>query len=373
MPQALQNINTSVEDIKRYFEWFETEFSNLLQTSIEAFWGTSLDIKLFSLEKNANNFSSGNEYFVAQAEVHSLIYSLKISDDACEILLTKVLGKNENNYFDFSSLTELEGNILNKFANKIFQELTPFILAPKEIKKKIEDDEETFEDYINLGFLLKDTNNDFEIGKIYLKLPQNVIKLTELDEKEGKIDTTKFRKAKTNVEIYVGKTRLSLIDINNIEKDDIVLLEKSNFKKMSITKPTKIDFNVSPDPRLFIDNDENNENDEINKEYTEVTTKDIWDNVQVDVCAKFPKVKMSLGELRDMSEGVVMELDSIYGNDVVLEVENRNIAKGELVVIGSKYGVKITEIFSQDEITSNQNKEAEETDDFDVNDFEIEE
>jgi len=281
------------------------------------------------------------------------------------------LGKNEYNYFDFSSLTELEGNILNKFANKIFKELKPLVLTPKEIKKKIEDEEETFEDYINFGFILKDTDDNFEIGKIYLKLPQKVIKLAEINEKEGKIDTTKFRKAKTNVEIYIGKTRLSLIDIDNIEKEDIVVLEKSNFKKMSITKPTKIDFNVSPDPRLFIDNDD--ENDETNKEDTEVATKDIWDNVQVDVCAKFPKVKMSLGELRDMSEGVVMELDSIYGNDVVLEVENRNIAKGELVVIGSKYGVKITEIFSQDEIASNKQKEAEESDDFDVNDFEIEE
>jgi len=370
MPQALDKQNTSIEDIKKYFEWFEGEFSNLFKTAMAEFWGTSLNIKLFSLEKNANNFSSGNEYFVTQAAVHSLVYSLKISDSACEILLTKVLGKNDNKYFDFSSLTELEGNLLSKFSNKIFKDLKPLILTPKEIKKKIEDEEETFEDYINLGFLLKDNNEDFEEGKIYLKLPLKVIKLPELAEKDGKIDTTKFRKAKTNVEIYIGKTRLSLIDIDNIEKEDIVVLEQSNFKKMSVTKPTVIDFNVSPDPRLFIDSDD--ENDEI-KEDTEVAVKDIWDNVQVDVCAKFPKVKMSLGELRDMTEGVVMELDSIYGNDVVLEVENRNIAKGELVVIGSKYGVKVTEIFSQDEIVSNQKQAAAATDDFDVNDFEIEE
>ena len=108
-----------------------------------------------------------------------------------------------------------------------------------------------------------------------------------------------------------------------------------------------------------------------------MSTKDIWDNVQVDVCAKFPKVKMSLGELREMSEGVVVELDSIYGNEVVLEVENKNVAKGELVIIGYKYGVKITEIFSQAEpvqaegTTKPQN--SDENDDFEVNDFEIEE
>ena len=103
--------------------------------------------------------------------------------------------------------------------------------------------------------------------------------------------------------------------------------------------------------------------------------KDIWDNVQVDVCAKFPKVKMSLGELREMSEGVVMELDSIYGNEVTLEVENRNVAKGELVIVGYKYGVRITEIFSQSEEPSEEYSapESNDNDDFDVNDFEIEE
>ena len=102
--------------------------------------------------------------------------------------------------------------------------------------------------------------------------------------------------------------------------------------------------------------------------------KDIWDNVQVDVCAKFPQVKMSLGELREMSEGVVVELDAIYGNEVTLEVENRNVAKGELVIVGYKYGVRITEIFSQAEVTEEASVPRQQNnEDFDVNDFEIEE
>ena len=106
-------------------------------------------------------------------------------------------------------------------------------------------------------------------------------------------------------------------------------------------------------------------------------TRDIWDDVQVDVCAKFPKVKMSLGELREMAEGVVMELDSVYGNEVVLEVENKNVAKGELVIVGYKYGVKITEIYSQTEDVTAEDAQPHENagnnEDFDVNDFDIKE
>ena len=86
---------------------FENEFSNLLKTTVEEFWNTSLNIKLFSLEKNENNLSSGNEYFVTQAEVHSLTYSFKISDSACEILLEKTLGENGE------KMSKSRGNVVN--------------------------------------------------------------------------------------------------------------------------------------------------------------------------------------------------------------------------------------------------------------------
>ena len=156
-----------------------------------------------------------------------------------------------------------------------------------------------------------------DVGKIFLNIPEKLIKYPELPQSAGVLDTAQFTRALTPVDIYVGKTRLSLDDINNLEADDIVLLEQSDIKKMAVTSPTRIDFNVNPDPRLFIEDDDNMMQN--NKEDSEVSTKDIWDNVQVDVCAKFPKVKMSLGELREMSEGVVMELDSVYGNQIVLE------------------------------------------------------
>lgn len=372
MSQVLEKQNNSVENIKKYFSWFDEQFSRIIKELCEAYWRVDADVRLFSLEINSKNFFLGNEYFVTQAQTQNISYGIRVSDSMCETFLTLALGENNKKSFSLKEMTELEGNLIFRFNNKIFKQIKEYFISKKEIQKMI-DREETFEECLYLGFVIKEKSENYETGKIFLNIPEKLIKYPELPEKQGILDTAQFTKALTPVDIYVGKTRLSLEDINNIEPDDIVVLEDSNIKKMAITNPTKIDFGVNPDPRLFLDEDDNTTNN--NKEDIQVSTKDIWDNVQVDVCAKFPKVKMSLGELREMTEGVVMELDSVYENKVVLEVENKNVAKGELVIIGSKYGVKITEIFEHPEeaVSQTANTSDGNNDDFDVKDFEIEE
>lgn len=371
MTQVIEKNNTSVKNVKKYFAWFDKEFSNIIKNLCQSYWNIDADVKLFSLEMNSKNFFLGNEYFVTQAQIQTANYALRISDSTCEMFLTEALGENDKKHFILKNMTELEGNLIFRFNNKIFKQIKEFFISKKEISKLVER-EETFDNMLFLGFVIQSTKNIYETGKIFLSIPEKLLKYPELPETQGVLDTTKFTKAQTLIDIFIGKTKLSIDEINNIEVDDIVVLENSDIKKMEVTNPTAIKFNVNPDPRLFMDEDE----DEIgNKEDIEVSTKDIWDNVQVDVCAKFQKVKMSLGELREMSEGVVMELDSVYGNEVVLEVENKNVAKGELVIIGYKYGVKITEIYDQPEEVSSGNSGSRSNvgDDFDVKDFEIEE
>ena len=370
MPQVTEKKNTSVENVKKYFSWFDENFSQLIKNICLEYWKTDTDVRLFSLEKNSKEFSFGNEYFVTQAQTQSISYAIRVSDSTCEFLLEKALGENEQKRFSLKEITELESSLIFNFNNKIFSQVKNFFINKSQIKKLTER-EEKFEDCLCLGFVINEKSGKYETGKIFLNIPEKLINYPELPETQGVIDTTQFTKALTLVDIFVGKTKLSLEDINNMEPDDIVVLEKSDIKRMAITSPTRIDFNVNPDPRLFLDDNQFGNN----KEGTEVSTKDIWDNVQVDVCAKFPKVKMSLGELREMTEGVVMELDSVYGNEVVLEVENKNVAKGELVIIGSKYGVKVTEIYEQpEEVSAPENSaENDDSEDFDVKDFEIEE
>ena len=122
------------------------------------------------------------------------------------------------------------------------------------------------------------------------------------------------------------------------------------------------------------------------------TNFNMWDTIQVDMGAEFEKVKISLGELKQMSEGLVVDIGSVYENKIDLKVENKIIASGELVIINDRYGVRIDEIYTDDkdedapqqidnpesaaEINNSPENAVEAPqgeEDFDYSDFDIEE
>lgn len=86
-------------------------------------------------------------------------------------------------------------------------------------------------------------------------------------------------------------------------------------------------------------------------ESTSLTTN-IWDNITVEIGAEFETAKITLGELKQISQGLVVDIGSIYENRVELKVENKIVAKGELVIINDRYGVKIDEVITSDKTVS---------------------
>ena len=70
----------------------------------------------------------------------------------------------------------------------------------------------------------------------------------------------------------------------------------------------------------------------------------LWDSIEVDMIGEFDAIKISLGDLKKIEQGMVVDLTSIYENMVTLSVEGKFIAKGELVIINDRYGVKIKEV-----------------------------
>ena len=74
--------------------------------------------------------------------------------------------------------------------------------------------------------------------------------------------------------------------------------------------------------------------------------QNIWDDIQIEVGAEFDKVKMSLGDLKQISKGLVIDLGPVFNNKISLLVENKVVARGELVILNDKYGVKVDEIIS---------------------------
>ena len=76
----------------------------------------------------------------------------------------------------------------------------------------------------------------------------------------------------------------------------------------------------------------------------------MWDSIQVDIDAEFEKVKLTLGELKQITEGLIVDIGSIYDNKIDLKVENKIVASGELVIINDRYGVQIKQVFTEDPI-----------------------
>ena len=111
-------------------------------------------------------------------------------------------------------------------------------------------------------------------------------------------------------------------------------------------------FNVKPDASLIfnIDNDE----DENENTYEEVIMeKNLWDDIQIEVNAEFEKIKMTIGELKQITQGQIVDLGSVFDNEIFLYVENKKVAKGELMIINDRYAVRLNEI-----INSNNTKTA---------------
>ena len=110
-----------------------------------------------------------------------------------------------------------------------------------------------------------------------------------------------------------------------------------------------------------------------------MSDSNLWDSIQVDMSAEFDKVKVPLGELKSIEEGLIVDLCSVYDNNVSLKVSGKLVASGSLVIINDRFGVRIERV-SESNPANNYNQhavaqesETPKSDDFDYSDFEVDE
>lgn len=70
-------------------------------------------------------------------------------------------------------------------------------------------------------------------------------------------------------------------------------------------------------------------------------------DVPVKISAVLGRANLEISELLDLDEGDVIELDRKVGESIDLYVNNRLIARGEVVLVDDKLGVTMTEIISK--------------------------
>ena len=82
------------------------------------------------------------------------------------------------------------------------------------------------------------------------------------------------------------------------------------------------------------------------EEYEEKTAQDLAPvfDVPVQISAVIGKTTLSVSQLLKLTSGSILELDRKVGEAIDIYVNNRLVARGEVVVVEERLGVTMTEI-----------------------------
>jgi flagellar motor switch protein FliN/FliY len=69
-------------------------------------------------------------------------------------------------------------------------------------------------------------------------------------------------------------------------------------------------------------------------------------DIPLQVSVEIGRSKILLKDLLKMGEGYVIELDKLAGEPLDLYVNSRLIARGEAVMVGDKFGIRLTDVVS---------------------------
>ena len=70
----------------------------------------------------------------------------------------------------------------------------------------------------------------------------------------------------------------------------------------------------------------------------------VLENIDVELTVEVGRTEITIRDLLRLNEGSVVELDRLAGDPLDILVNNTKIAKGEVVMIGERFGVRFGEI-----------------------------
>ena len=327
------------------FESFFQNFIQIIKQGFEKFWEAEIDLQLLAI----NDFKSLREEFFIKnlnffssqiiVEKHKPII-IRLDENFLTSFLDNTFAQRTEK-FNIKTLTPLEIKILNVFCEFLYKQFQNNLIPIKNLKLTSMSEEK-------INFIFNIAINDL-CSKMVISIPKDRINFTPIEYKTSFNDED-FLNSYTYVKIRAGYTKLTLEELQNISIGDIVLLEDSISTHLTlISGGLEKKFKVEIDDSLIldIDNNETNiqkENNVIDDEV--IMKKNLWDDIQIEISAEFSKVKMTIGELKQITKGQIVDLGSVFENEISLYVENKKVAKGELIIINDKYAVRLNEVLS---------------------------
>lgn len=69
-------------------------------------------------------------------------------------------------------------------------------------------------------------------------------------------------------------------------------------------------------------------------------------DIPLEITAELGRTKMIIHDLLQLGQGSVIELNKLAGEPLEILVSNKLIARGEVVVVNEKFGIRLTDIIS---------------------------
>lgn len=339
LKESLQNAISTKQLCKEY-NWLENSFPPDVQLASDEFFLPNFRLKLIGVSKNINCLLSSESCFVTKIRIdYEYDMFFRLTDTAVELILKKVLGESKQR-FNINKISELEAKVITAFNNYTFELIKKHLSPPpaSELKR-------TNFDLINLTFILQDID-DFNrrTGKFIVTLPAGRLKPEVIQSSKNNFSETDFPNQHTEVNIEIGKMLFSVYDLKHLEVGDVVVFEDSILENMDLqVGETTMLVTLNPNMNLLITEEEQLQEEEDGMNDPD---KNVWDSIQVEMIASFDSVKITLGELKDIEDGMVVDLASLYENNVTLRVEDKSIASGKLVIVNDRYGVKVNKVIA---------------------------
>ncbi len=356
------------DELYKQFSWYDSVFTPVVKNCSSEFFYDGFEYKLASISTNMNVLAQNETFFVTKVKINSKndVY-IRISQDAIDVILDKVLGKN-NKHFELTEVTELEARIITAFNDFLYESLAPnFTIEPNR----------RYSEILHLTYFVKSEVSD-TAAKFIISVPKDILIPKEEEEKPPHFTDIDFLRTPVEVNLVLGTTIFPLSEIKKLDAGDIVLFENSNSSEMTLVCENIVQkFKVKPNENIIEPYDMSGGNEMDN------ASTNLWDSIQVDMSAEFDKVKVTLGDLKCIEEGLIVDLCSVYDNKISLKVGGKLVALGELVIINDRFGVRIEKVEDSNctqptapaapQAAPAEEEEHQPEEDFDYSDFEVEE
>ncbi len=123
-------------------------------------------------------------------------------------------------------------------------------------------------------------------------------------------------------------------------------IDKKDAKEEDTSKPQATDDSKAED--------QTNEKQKVSEQGSAaVSNLRVLENIEVRLTVEVGNTEIKIKDLLRLNEGSVVELERLAGEPLDILANGTKIAKGEVVMVGEKFGIRFTEVADPEEMVQN--------------------